>query len=287
MIVFLLVVLAMFVRGAKLPGRGQLIERGLPEVPKPKHLMEIAAPLTLVAAIALVVLPFDFRQAEVNSIIGVVMALSLVVITGFVGQISVLQLSLAGVAGFVISRLAHDLGVPFPVAPLAGVVGAVLLGMLMAASALRVRGVSLVIVTLAAAQAISNFYFANPSFGAGASGSPVPEPHIFGLDVGTQSAFRGLDGNIPSPVFGWFALATAVGLCLMVGYMRRGGFGRRMLAVRSNERASRCGSDQPAQREADRVRRQRADRRRAPAASTPTTSARSHPISSTCSRRSA
>ena len=244
-IVFLLVVLAMFVRGAKLPGRGQLIERGLPEVPKPKYLIEIAAPLAVVAAIALVVLPYDFRQAEVNSIIGVVMALSLVVITGFVGQISVLQLSLAGVAGFVISRLAHDLGVPFPVAPMAGVVGAVLLGMVMAASALRVRGVSLVIVTLAAAQAISNFYFANPSFGAGASGSPVPEPHIFGLDIGTQSAFRGLDGNIPSPVFGFFALATAVGLCLMVGYIRRGGFGRRMLAVRSNERASAAAAISP------------------------------------------
>ncbi len=245
LIAFLLVVMAMFVRGAKLPGRGQLIERGLPEVPKPKHLMGIAAPLTLVAAIALVVLPFDFRQAEVNSIIGVVMALSLVVITGFVGQISVVQLSLAGVAGFVISRLAYNLGVPFPVAPLAGVVGAVLLGLLTAASALRVRGVSLVIVTLAAAEAISNFYFANPSFGAGVSGSPVPEPHIFGLDVGTNAPFRGLDGNIPSPVFGWFALATASLLCLMVGYMRRGGFGRRMLAVRSNERASAAAAINP------------------------------------------
>ncbi len=244
-IVFLTVVGAMFLRGAKLPGRGQLIERGLPEVPKPKYLIEIAAPLAVVAAIALVVLPYDFRQAEVNSIIGVVMALSLVVITGFVGQISVLQLSLAGVAGFVISRLAHDLGVPFPVAPMAGVVGAVLLGMVMAASALRVRGVSLVIVTLAAAQAISNFYFANPSFGAGASGSPVPEPHLFGLDIGTQAGFRGLDGNIPSPVFGFFALATAVGLCLMVGYIRRGGFGRRMLAVRSNERASAAAAISP------------------------------------------
>ena len=244
-IAFLLVVLAMFLRGARLPGRGQLIERGLPEVPKPKHLLEIAAPLAVVAAVALVVLPFDFRQAEVNTIIGVVMALSLVVLTGFVGQISVVQLSLAGVAGFVISRLAHNLGVPFPVAPLAGVVGAILLGMLVAISALRVRGVSLVIVTLAAAEAISNFYFANPSFGAGVSGSPVPEPHIFGLDVGTQAPFRGLDGNIPSPVFGWFALATAVALCLMVGYMRRGGFGRRMLAVRSNERASAAAAINP------------------------------------------
>jgi len=245
LIAFLLVVLAMFVRGAKLPGRGQLIERGLPEVPKPKYLIEIAAPLTLVAAVALVVLPFDFRQAEVNSIIGIVMALSLVVITGFVGQVSVVQLSLAGVAGFVISRLAHNLGVPFPVAPLAGVVAAILLGLLTAVSALRVRGVSLVIVTLAAAQAIENFYFGNTSFGEGVNGAPVPEPHIFGIDIGTNAAFRGLDGNIPSPIFGWFALLTAFLLCLMVGYIRRGGFGRRMLAVRSNERASAAAAINP------------------------------------------
>ena len=59
-------------------------------------------------------LPYDFRQAVINTLIGTVMALSLVVITGFVGQISVVQLSLAGVTGFVISRLATDHGVPFP-----------------------------------------------------------------------------------------------------------------------------------------------------------------------------
>ncbi len=79
-------------------------------------------------AVALVVLPFDFRQALVNTLIGIVMALSLVVITGFVGQISVVQLTLAGVAGFVISHLAVNAGIGFPLAPLAGVVAAVMLG---------------------------------------------------------------------------------------------------------------------------------------------------------------
>ena len=48
------------------------------------------------------------------------MALSLVVITGFVGQISVVQLALAGVAGFTVSHLAVDAGIGFPLAPLAG-----------------------------------------------------------------------------------------------------------------------------------------------------------------------
>jgi len=242
---FLFVVLAMFARGARLPGRGQLIEQGLPEVPKPARLASIALPLAAVAAVALVVLPFDFRQAEVNTLIGIVLALSLVVITGFVGQISVVQLSLAGVTGFVISRLAHDHGIPFPFAAIAGIAAAVVIGLLTAVSALRVRGVSLVIVTLAAAVAIDAFYFGNPSFGAAPNGSPVPEPHLFGLDIGTQGPFRGLDGNIPSPVFGWVALLSALALCLMVGYLRRGGFGRRMLAVRSNERASAAAAVNP------------------------------------------
>ena len=245
MLAFLFVVLAMFARGAKLPGRGQLIERGLPEVPRPRYLLEIALPVAAIAAVALVVLPYDFRQAEVNTIIGTVLALSLVVITGFVGQVSVVQLSLAGVTGFVISRLAHDHGVPFPIAPIAGIAAAVVIGLLTAVSALRVRGVSLVIVTLAAAVAIDSFYFNNTDWGAASNGSPVPEPHLFGLDIGTNAGFRGLDGNIPSPVFGFFALGTVVLLCLMVGYLRRGGFGRRMLAVRSNERASAAAAINP------------------------------------------
>ena len=245
LVAFLIVIVAMFLRGANLPGRGHLIEAGLPEVPRPQRLLAIALPLAVVCAAALVVLPFDFRQALVNTLIGTVMALSLVVITGFVGQISVVQLSLAGVTGFVISRLAVDHGVPFPWAPILGIAAAVVLGLITAASALRVRGVSLVIVTLAAAVAINSFYFNNPTIGAGVNGSPVPELHIFGLDLGTNASFRGLDGNIPSPVFGWVTLAVAVLMCLMVGYIRRGGLGQRMLAVRSNERASAAAAVNP------------------------------------------
>ena len=55
--------------------------------------------LSAAGALALVLLPFDFRQALINSMIGTVMALSLVVITGFVGQISVVQLALYSTFG--------------------------------------------------------------------------------------------------------------------------------------------------------------------------------------------
>jgi ABC-type branched-subunit amino acid transport system ATPase component/ABC-type branched-subunit amino acid transport system permease subunit len=245
LLTLLIIIGAMYLRGARLPGRGQIVERGLPEVPRPRRLGSIALPLTAAAAVALVVLPYDFRQALVNTEIGVVMALSLVVITGFVGQISVVQLSLAGVTGFVISRLAIDHGVPFPWAPLLAIVAAIALGIVTAVSALRVRGVSLVIVTLAGAVAISNFYFNNTAIGAASSGSPIPNLSLFGINLSPTNSFRGLDGNLPSPVFGWVALGVTLLVCLMVGYVRRGGFGMRMLAVRSNERASAAAAVSP------------------------------------------
>jgi branched-chain amino acid transport system permease protein len=238
LVAFLIIITAMFLRGAALPGRGELVEQRLPEVPKPQRLATPAIVLTVVCAVALVVLPFDFRQALINSMIGTVMALSLVVITGFVGQISVVQLSLAGVAGFAVSHLAVDAGIGFPLAPVLGAAAAVLLGLLTAVSALRVRGVSLAVVTLGAAVAIGQFGFINQTWGGGASGSPVPEPHLLGLDLGPRSGFRGLDGSLPSPVFGWLVLAVTVGLCLLVASVRRGNLGQQMLAVRSNERAA-------------------------------------------------
>jgi branched-chain amino acid transport system permease protein len=238
LMVFLIIVAAMFLRGAALPARGELVEQRLPAAPRPQRLAAPAVVLTVVGAVALVVLPFDFRQALVNSMIGTVMALSLVVITGFVGQISVVQLALAGVAGFTVSHLATDAGIGFPWAPLAGAAVAVLLGELIAVSALRVRGVSLAVVTLGAAVAIVQFGFNNSTWGGGGTGSPVPAPRLFGIDLGPRAGFRGLDGDLPSPVFGWVVLAVTVALCLLVAGVRRSDLGRRMLAVRSNERAA-------------------------------------------------
>ena len=65
-------------------------------------------------------LPFDFRHALVNTIAGVVICLSFVVITGYVGQVSLVQVALAGVAGFTVSHFATDLGIGFPFGAIAG-----------------------------------------------------------------------------------------------------------------------------------------------------------------------
>ena len=245
LLAFLIIVVVLFWRGSRIPGRGEIVERRLPEAPRPQHLVRAGLISGLAGAVLLIVFPFDFREALINTLIGALMALSLVVVTGFVGQISVIQLALAGAAGFTISHMAVNFGITFPVAALAGIVVAVAIGLITAVSAVRVRGVSLSVVTLAGAVAIQNFGFVNSTWGGGLAGSPVSEPKWFGLDLGPNGPFRGIDGNQPSPVFGWVALICCVLVCVGVGYIRRGTLGQRMLAVRSNERAAAAAAINP------------------------------------------
>ena len=183
-------------------------------------------------------LPFGYRQALMLSLVGVVVCLSLVVITGFVGQVSLAQVTLAGVSGFVVSHMFVDAGIGFPWAPLAGSVAGVVVGLIVGASALRVRGASLAVVTLAGVVAIEQFGFANSKWGAGTGGSPVQQPSLFGTRVGADASFRGLDGKVPSPVLGFLFLVVVIALCLLVASLRRSVLGQQMLAVRANERAA-------------------------------------------------
>jgi branched-subunit amino acid ABC-type transport system permease component len=237
LLVFLLMVVAMFVRGTSLPSRGELVEQRLPFAPRAKRLWRPALLGTAAAVTALIVFPYDFRQALITSLLATIMCLSVVVITGFVGQISVVQLALAGISGFILSHLATDHGVGFPQVMLIGAFGATVLGVLIGFSALRVRGVSLAVITLAAAVAIEQFVFTNSTWGGGTSSSPVPEPKL-GIDLGPYGPFKGIDGKVPSPVFGFFVLGAVVLLGLFVANLRRSNLGQRMLAVRSNERAA-------------------------------------------------
>jgi branched-chain amino acid transport system permease protein len=239
--VFLVIVLALFLRGASLPGRGELVEKRLPAVPRPERLGRWSGIAVVVGVVCLIAFPYDFRQALINSLLGILICLSLVVIVGFVGQISVVQLALAGVAGFTMSHLTTDLGgiwAEFPISLLIGAATATIIGLAIAVSALRVRGVSLVVVTLAAALALEQFGFLNARWGGGPTGSPVTQPEIGGINLAPDASFRGIDDKLPSPVFGFLVLTATILLALLVANVRRSSLGQRMLAVRSNERAA-------------------------------------------------
>ena len=238
LLTFVLLVVALSLRGARLPVRGELVEKRLPAAPRPKRLARPAVLLAVVGVVLLVVLPFGYRQSLMLSLVGVVMCLSLVVITGFVGQVSLAQVTLAGVSGFVVSHLFVHADIGFPWGPLAGSVAGVVVGLIVGVSALRVRGASLAVVTLAGVIAIEQFGFANSRWGAGQSGSPVGQPKLFGTSIGGNASFRGLDNKLPSPVLGFVYLVAVIALCLLVGNLRRSVLGQQMLAVRANERAA-------------------------------------------------
>jgi branched-chain amino acid transport system permease protein len=237
-LIFAVMILALFLRGADLPGRGELVQQRLPLVPVSQRPFRAALTSAAVCAIALVVFPFDFRQALTNSLIGAVIVLSFVVITGYVGQISVVQLAISGTAGFALSHLTIGAGLGFPFGALVAIAGATLLGVLTGVSALRVRGVGLAVVTLAAALAMEQALFTNTAFGGLGGGVPVPSPTLFGVDLGPDGAYHGLDGAQPSPVFGFGVLAVTVAIGLYVANLRRTALGQQMIAVRANERAA-------------------------------------------------
>ena len=119
---FIVIVLVLFLRGDALPTRGAIISGRLPFAPTPGRLsLRVVGPIAIaVTFVTLLLLATpNGRLGITNTLVGIVISLSFVVLTGFVGQISLAQLVLAGVSGFLLSKLAEEQNVPFPIAPAA------------------------------------------------------------------------------------------------------------------------------------------------------------------------
>ena len=232
---FLVIIIAMVVMGEGLPDRGSVDTWKLPAVPVAKvTAFNVSLPVVLAVGGLLVLGPL-WRGAIMTTMVSVVLALSLVVLTGFGGQTSLAQMAFAGVAGFALSKIATDWGVPFPLAPLMAATVAMGFGVLVGLPALRVRGTNLAIITLAGGVAITEFVFKNPKYVGDAStgGAQVPNPKLGDWDLGLI-----LGDQASRPIFGIVLVAVALVVALAVANLRRSGSGRRMIATRSNERAA-------------------------------------------------
>jgi len=150
--------------------------------------------------------------------------LSLVLLTGLSGQVSLMQMSFAGIGAVVVGKLGAD--VPWLLGLLLAAVTAGVVGCLVALPVLRLRGIYLALCTLAFAILMDGLVFGNSRLLGGGGTLAVPRPDILGIDVSSEQAM--------------FVLATAaVALYANVFLaVRRSAFGRMLSALRDSPTAS-------------------------------------------------
>ncbi len=225
---FFAVLVFIVVRGRALPVRGHVMER-LPRVTVgavPKVRVAVATAIAIVLIMA--VLPATWVNAVTFTLIGAVVLLSIVVLTGFAGQISLAQWAIAGCGAMCMAKLVVA-GAPYWLAMLAGVAVCLPIGLVIGVAALRARGMSLAIATLAFGICVVDLVLSNNSLNGGATGLSIGFFHFFGLD---------LDSTIFPRRYAVFVLVVFVILAIAIANLRRGRTGRRLLAIRANERAA-------------------------------------------------
>jgi len=225
---FAVIVVVMLIRGTALPVRGFFLQK-LPAVGRGN-----IRPMTLlfgiaIAVVLIILLPPLWQDSLVATFAFALILLSIVVTTGYAGQLSLGQFALAGIGAYFAGRADAVWNFPFPLAILFGVVMAAPVGALFAIPAVRARGLNLAIVTLGIGTAVQLILFQNGKWTGGFIGTVVGKPMLFGLNV---SAIKYPDR------YAYVSLALLVLASLSIAALRRGRSGRRLLAVRTNERAA-------------------------------------------------
>ncbi|ASN20140.1 branched-chain amino acid ABC transporter permease/ATP-binding protein [Arthrobacter sp. YN] len=226
---FIVIVIILVFRGRSLPARGELAER-LPSVSLgvvPRLPLLVATVIT--GALVLWILPERWVSAVSAGLISAIILMSLVVVTGYAGQLSLASYALAGVAALVSGQLVANAGWSFLPAALVGVLATLPVGLIVGLPAVRTRGINLAIVTLGLAVVFQTVVLDNRLITNGVAGLDVSNPEIFGIPISAIEEPRR---------YAVIVLIAALLTGLAVLNVRRSTWGRRMVAVRANERAS-------------------------------------------------
>lgn len=164
--------------------------------------------------------PFIFGWALTSAMVG----LSMNVLAGYAGQISLAQAVLYGTGAFGMGTLVTRNGVPWLIAlPAAGFLTAGL-ALLLGLTALRIRGLNLAIATLGFQFLMQRVVFRSKLFG-GASGVDIERPTLFGIPMEDHR-------------FLWPILAVGVFIWLIDRNLTRSRAGRAFFAIRQDEQVA-------------------------------------------------
>ena len=150
----ILIVVVLVIRARPLPGRGEILLRTLGRAPRPRYVWQSSVLIFALAAGLMATLHYQWRNGLITSVNLAIIALSIVIKTGYAGQVSLEQLAFAGESGVILGPITNTLGIPFPIAPLLAAAFAAIVGIVIGLPALRIRGISLAVVTLTLAYAI-------------------------------------------------------------------------------------------------------------------------------------
>ncbi|HMD46009.1 MAG TPA: ABC transporter permease [Acidimicrobiales bacterium] len=165
-----------------------------------------------------------------------VVALSLTMLTGWAGQVSLGQFGLVSVGSIMAAHLSASVPLVL-LMPFAGAVTAVV-AVLIGLPALRVRGLYLAVTTLGFALFMQQTVLATPCWTLplvhrslctglpNAASTLIARPTFLGISLASERAFT------------WFALGVLIVTILVVRVWRDHGIARRLVAVRDNEAAA-------------------------------------------------
>jgi branched-chain amino acid transport system permease protein len=180
----------------------------------------------VVLAYPIVMSPNDVGTAT-RVCIDAVLGVSLLVLTGWGGQISLGQLAIAGIGAYVAALLSAGTGVSFVIGVVAGAAAGAVAALLVGIPALRVRGLNLAVSTLAMALTVSLVVISGNYLGQALPGT-VQRPVLLGLDLDDQR------------VYYYLCLGVLAAVLAITAAMRRSRTARALIATRENEPAARA-----------------------------------------------
>lgn len=181
----------------------------------------------LIAAVALVVTPFVFSTSVVSLLSTVylfaIATLSVVVLTGWAGQVSLGQWAFAAIGAVIAGALTATSGVSFWFAVPIAAVSTSVLSAIVGVPALRLKGLFLLPVTFAFAVAVQATLFDERYFGWLLPTKPIERPQLLFLDFRDETSM-------------YFLCAACLVLAMVVvANLRRSRTGRVLIALRENE----------------------------------------------------
>lgn len=193
-------------------------------------------PATLLVALFLVAYPsfasdfFIFQIGGYTLILGTI-ALSLMMLAGYGGMVSLAQLSVAGFAAYLVAILGTNsvevmgLGWPWWLVVMVSILGAALFSAFIGAVSVRTEGIYTIMITLAIAVAFFYFVRQNYVLFNGFTGyAGIEPPVLFGIKL-----------RDPVPFY-YLCLIVAASFFFAVQYGARSTFGLALQAIRDNPR---------------------------------------------------